>query len=66
MTAEIVNLRKVRKQRARTAAQGKAEENRAKFGRTKFARAQDDAEKSRTAKTLDGAKREPGAPEETQ
>ena len=59
MTAEVVNLRKVRKQRARIANERRAEENRTKFGRTRSARAQDDAEKFRTAKTLDGAKRDP-------
>lgn len=59
MTAEIVNLRQVRKRRARAADERRAEENRTKFGRTKSARAQEDAEKSRTTKTLDGAKRDP-------
>ena len=65
MTADIVNLRQVRKRRARAADERRAEENRAKFGRTKISRAQEDAEKSRTIKTLDGAKREPSDPETT-
>lgn len=58
MTAEIINLRKVRKQRARAEAERTAEAKRAKFGRTKHARQLDDDAKSRAAKILDGAKRE--------
>ncbi len=66
MTAEIINLRNVRKQRARAEAGRKAEENRTKFGRTKVARVQENADKTRATKTLDGTKREPKNPEETQ
>lgn len=40
MSAEIVNLRQVRKQRKRTDKEQQAEDNRRKFGRTKAERDQ--------------------------
>jgi hypothetical protein len=50
MTAEIVNLRRVRKDKARAEEKRAAEANRAAFGRTK-------AEKSVTKATNDAAER---------
>lgn len=62
--AEIVNLRMARKARARTVAEQKAAENRAKFGRTKAEKAVQRTEAEREARRLDGVRREPG--DETQ
>ena len=56
--AEIVNLRRVKKQRARVEAAGQAAENRAKFGRTKGEKQADTLEARRAAKVLDGVRRE--------
>lgn len=56
--AEIVNLKRVRKMRARADAAGLADANRAKHGRTKEERLRLDAEQALAAKRLDGAKRE--------
>lgn len=57
--AEIVNLRLVRKARARTAASDKAAANRALHGLGKGERARQQAEADRAARLLDGARREP-------
>ncbi len=54
--AEIVNLRRIRKARDRTAAAITAEANRAKFGRTKAEREADAVEQARVRRALDGAK----------
>jgi hypothetical protein len=59
--AEIVNLNRVRKARARTTAAVEAAANRAKHGRTGAQKASDRAEAARRKALLDGAKRE--APE---
>lgn len=56
--AEIVNLNKARKARARDAAKASADANRAKFGRTKRERAADVAEQRRIDRELDGARRD--------
>ena len=56
--AEIVNLNRVRKAKARDAAETKAAENRAKYGQTKAARARLAAEKAKLRALIDGAKRE--------
>lgn len=56
--ADIVNLNKARKQRARMEAAAKAVENRARFGRTKGDKARDAAERARTQRALDGAELE--------
>jgi len=56
--AEIVNLRTVRKRKARTEREDLAAENRAKFGKTKAAREQDSASKALETRRLDGHKRE--------
>lgn len=61
--AEIINLRRVRKQRARDEADKDAAANRATFGQTKAERERTAAEADLTARTLDAHRREP--PDET-
>jgi len=56
--AEIVNLNRARKAKARVDATKQAEANRAKFGRTKAEREAEAAEQARRKALLDGAKRE--------
>jgi hypothetical protein len=56
--AEIVNLNRARKTRARTEAAGQAEANRAKFGRTKVQKQAEAADHARRETLLDGARRE--------
>ncbi len=56
--ADILNLNKARKARAKAQASAKAVENRAKFGRTKAQKAADAAEQARISENLDGARRE--------
>ena len=56
--AEIINLRRARKLKAREAAADGAASNRARFGRTKTERMNEAAENARIATMLDGAKRE--------
>jgi len=60
MSAEIINLRKVRKAKQRRDAATRAEENRAKFGRTKAEREATGAEKEREARRLDSIRRQGG------
>jgi hypothetical protein len=57
--AEIINLNKARKAKARAAAVDNANTNRAKFGRTKAEKRRDAAEQARSARTLDDSKRDP-------
>lgn len=52
--AEIINLRRVRKQRARQEAEQQAQQNRVTFGRTKAERSLTEAERDKAARTLDG------------
>jgi hypothetical protein len=56
--AEIINLNRARKARARADATKQADANRVKFGRTKPEREAEAAEQARRAALLDGAKRE--------
>jgi hypothetical protein len=56
--AEIINLNRARKARSRAEAAGKAETNRAKFGRTRAEKDAEAAEQARRDALLDGAKRE--------
>ena len=56
--AEIINLNRARKQRARVSAELKATENRAKFGRTRAEKQAEAAEKARLAKLLDDSRRD--------
>ena len=53
---DVINLRLVRKQRARDEASSKADRNRRLFGRTVAEKAADAAAKTRIEKTLDSAK----------
>jgi hypothetical protein len=54
--AEIVNLRRVKKQRARAAAAALAAENRARHGRTKGEKAAEARETARAGSALDQAR----------
>ena len=56
--AEIVNLNRARKAKAKADAGRQAEANRAKFGRTKAEKDRVVAEQVRRDALLDGAKRE--------
>jgi len=56
--ADIINLNQARKQRARAGKSAKAEENRARFGRTKAAKAADRAEIAKIDRLLDDSKRD--------
>jgi len=56
MTADIINLRRARKAKARADKGRTATENRAKFGRSKAERTASDAERRRDARTVDGAR----------
>ena len=53
--AEIVNLRRVKKARAKAGAEAQAAENRARHGRTRAERNAIDAESRRLNHTLDAA-----------
>ena len=55
--AEVVNLRQARKNKARTAAEKAASENRARYGQTKATRQKAALEKQQTTRSLDGHKR---------
>jgi hypothetical protein len=61
--AEIVNLNRYRKAREKDRAKTKAEENRARHGRTKAGKRRDADEQDRESRSLDGAKREDDGPE---
>jgi hypothetical protein len=52
--AEIVNLRRARKQRARQDAQTQAQQNRLSFGRTKAERQITEATREKAARDLEG------------
>jgi len=54
--AEIINLRQVRKQKARAEAEKTAEQNRISFGRTKAERKLTEAERDKAARHIDGHK----------
>jgi len=56
--ADVVGLNRVRKKKAAASTDKRADENRAKFGRTKAEKDRERAEKARAAKALDGAKRD--------
>jgi len=56
LMAEIVNLKAVKKAKARAGKEREAEANRAKFGRTKAERKADETQKARLERTLDGAR----------
>jgi len=56
MSAEIVNLRRARKDKARAQKAEQAAESRARSGRTKAERQKEASDKARIARELDGAK----------
>jgi hypothetical protein len=56
---KVINLRRARKQKARSEKEALAEENRVKFGRTKQEKARDLDEKSRAIRLLDQKKLDP-------
>jgi hypothetical protein len=58
MTGDVVNLRMARKARTRSEAEATAAVNRAKFGEAKPVRKAREAEAARTARLLDGNRRE--------
>jgi hypothetical protein len=62
--AEIINLRKARKKKARAVKEAEAVENRAKFGRPKEDRSQSEAAKDLLDRKLDAHRREDGDPDE--
>lgn len=64
MAADIVNLRRARKARARAEREKEAEENRRTFGRSKAEKSRQTSERERTARTIDGHRREPEKPED--
>lgn len=59
MSAEIINLRRARKDRARAEQAARAEENRIRFGQSKPEKTRLKQERARTEAQLDGHKREP-------
>jgi len=61
--AEIINLNRARKAKAKDAARATAAANRAAHGRTKGERQAAETERSKASRLLDGAKRE--TPEES-
>jgi hypothetical protein len=56
--AEILNLNRARKAKAKAGAKTQAAENRARFGRAKADKALDAARADKLKRDLDGAKRE--------
>lgn len=52
--AEIINLRRARKQKARTEAEKTAEQNRISFGLSKAERSLAEAERAKSARHVDG------------
>ena len=54
--AEIVNLRRARKGKARVEKDARAANNRVRFGRTKAEKRQSEAERRRMEQKLDGKK----------
>ena len=61
--AEIINLNRARKAKAKTDAKATAATNRAAHGRTRGERQAAETERSKVSRLLDGAKRE--MPEES-
>jgi hypothetical protein len=54
MTGEIINLKRARKTKARTAKEAEADANRVRFGRTKAERELSSAKGQLAARRLDG------------
>ncbi|KFC73780.1 hypothetical protein FG93_01469 [Bosea sp. LC85] len=57
--AEIINLRRARKQRQRVATETKADQNRIDFGRSKAERSLTEARREKATRELDGHKLTP-------
>lgn len=53
--ADVINLNKARKAKARTADRAQAEANRRAFGRSKAEKVRDKADRDRIERALDGA-----------
>lgn len=62
MPADLINLNRARKYRAKRDRQAEAEANRAKFGRSKAEKQSAKEEAERSARTLDAHRREPEEP----
>jgi hypothetical protein len=62
MTADLINLNRVRKEKARQARSAKAGENRVLFGRTKLEKAKTLTEAEQAARHLDGHRRDDDKP----
>jgi hypothetical protein len=60
--AEIVNLKRVRKDKARRDRESEADANRRRFGRTKAEKTADKDAEARTRRSLDGKQLEPDKP----
>ena len=58
MSDRPVNLNRVRKDRARAADKARAEENAARFGRSKAQKAEEEAARARARARLDAHRRE--------
>jgi Domain of unknown function (DUF4169) len=58
VTADLINLRRVKKNLARSEAEKRADANRVKFGRSKSVKTVTKIEIAHTEKKLDGKKRE--------
>lgn len=58
MTADLINLRRARKNKTRDEAEKQAEQNRAKFGRSKSEKIISKFETSKLKNELNGKKRE--------
>jgi len=56
--ADIINLKNIRKRKARDEKEAAAEANRLKFGRSKSERVSQEAKQTLEARRLDGHKRE--------
>ena len=56
--AEIINLRTIRKQKARAGKEAQAAQNRVLFGRTKAEKQKQAAEKAQAEKHIEGHKRD--------
>ncbi|MEL6258409.1 MAG: DUF4169 family protein [Pseudomonadota bacterium] len=56
--ADLINLNKARKAKARVDKQARAAANRVKHGRTKTEKAVDSANTAKLSKLIDGSKRE--------
>ncbi len=63
MTDTPINLNRIRKARVRAAKKARADENAARFGRSRAQKARDAAETEMLRARLDAAKRETDPPE---